>query len=63
MSRAKFQVLIIPFRMVGNGIPEFAITRRSDMDAWQFLSGGGEVGLLVLRCAPEVGVRGFWLQS
>lgn len=42
MSRAKFQVLIIPFRIVENGVPEFAITKRSDMDAWQFLSGGGE---------------------
>ena len=42
MSRAKFQVLIIPFRTVENGVPEFAITKRFDMDVWQFLSGGGE---------------------
>jgi dATP pyrophosphohydrolase len=42
MSRAKFQVLIIPFRIVENGVPEFAVTKRSDMDVWQFLSGGGE---------------------
>ena len=44
MSRAKFQVLIIPFRIVENGVPEFAVTKRSDMDVWQFLSGGGEDG-------------------
>ena len=44
MSRAKFQVLIIPFRVVENGVPEFAVTKRSDMDVWQFLSGGGEDG-------------------
>ena len=42
MSRAKFQVLIIPFRITENGISEFAVTKRSDMDVWQFLSGGGE---------------------
>ncbi len=42
MSRSKFQVLIIPFRIVENGIPEFAVTKRFDMDFWQFLSGGGE---------------------
>ncbi len=53
MSRAKFQVLIIPFRIVGNGIPEFAITRRSDMDAWQFLSGGGEDDETPLQAAKR----------
>ena len=42
MSRARFQVLIIPYRITENGVPEFAITKRFDMDAWQFLSGGGE---------------------
>lgn len=42
MSRAKFQVLIIPFRMATDGLPEFAVTKRFDMDVWQFLSGGGE---------------------
>ncbi len=42
MSRAQFQVLIIPFRRVENCVFEFAITKRSDIDVWQFLSGGGE---------------------
>jgi dATP pyrophosphohydrolase len=42
MGRAKFQVLIIPFRIPENGMPEFAVTKRFDMHVWQFLSGGGE---------------------
>jgi dATP pyrophosphohydrolase len=42
MTRAKFQVLIIPYRMSKTGQAEFALTRRSDMNVWQFLSGGGE---------------------
>jgi len=42
MSRAQFQVLILPFRVVHDGEPEYAVTKRADMDAWQFLSGGGE---------------------
>jgi dATP pyrophosphohydrolase len=42
MSRAPFQVLIIPFRIAQGQIPEFAVTKRSDMDVWQFLAGGGE---------------------
>ena len=41
-SRAKFQVLIIPYRIAESGVPEFATTKRFDMNAWQFLSGGGE---------------------
>ena len=42
MSRAKFQVLIIPYRIKGSGIAEFAVVKRIDVDVWQFLSGGGE---------------------
>ncbi len=53
MSRAKFQVLIIPFRIVENGVPEFAITKRSDMDIWQFLSGGGEDDETPLQAAKR----------
>ncbi|MFC1744831.1 NUDIX pyrophosphatase [Candidatus Riflebacteria bacterium] len=41
-TRAPYQVLIIPFHIRNNKSPEFAITKRSDMNAWQFLSGGGE---------------------
>lgn len=42
MARAQFQVLIIPYRIASGGQPEYAIAKRSDMDAWQFFSGGGE---------------------
>lgn len=42
MVRSQFQVLIIPYRIGSDGTPEYAVTKRSDMDAWQFLSGGGE---------------------
>ncbi len=53
MSRAKLQVLIIPFRIVENGVHEFAITKRSDMDVWQFLSGGGENDETPLQAAKR----------
>ncbi len=57
MSRAKFQVLIIPFRIDENGVPEFAITKRSDMDAWQFLSGGGEDDETPLQAAKREAIE------
>lgn len=34
--------MIIPYRIAEDGEPQFAVTKRSDMDVWQFLSGGGE---------------------
>jgi dihydroneopterin triphosphate diphosphatase len=42
MARSQFQVLIIPYRIANDGTLEYAVTKRSDMEAWQFLSGGGE---------------------
>ena len=53
MSRAKFQVLIIPFRILENGITKFAVAKRSDMDIWQFLSGGGEGDETPLKAAKR----------
>ena len=53
MSRARFQVLIIPFRIAENGMPEFATTKRFDMDVWQFLSGGGEAGETPMQAAKR----------
>jgi dATP pyrophosphohydrolase len=53
MNRAKFQVLIIPFRICKDGIPEFAITKRSDMDVWQFVAGGGEDGETQMQAAKR----------
>jgi len=41
MARAPFQVLIIPFKIV-DGIPKYAVTRRTDNQTWLFMSGGGE---------------------
>ncbi|WP_416976899.1 NUDIX hydrolase [Streptomyces sp. T028] len=43
MSRAPFQVLVVPFRRVGDQV-EFAVLRRMDMNVWQAVAGGGEVG-------------------
>ncbi|MFF7094705.1 NUDIX pyrophosphatase [Streptomyces rubradiris] len=43
MSRAPFQILVVPFRRVGEQV-EFAVLRRQDMDAWQAVAGGGESG-------------------
>lgn len=43
MPRAPFQVLVVPFRRIGEQV-EFAILRREDMDVWQAVAGGGEVG-------------------
>jgi len=51
MSRAPFQVLIIPYRMTESGVPEFAVTKRTDSGVWQFLSGGGEEGETPLQAA------------
>jgi dATP pyrophosphohydrolase len=41
MARAKFQVLIIPFRKSGSNY-EFAVFKRSDGEYWQGIAGGGE---------------------
>ncbi|MDO0936612.1 NUDIX domain-containing protein [Streptomyces sp. DG2A-72] len=43
MPRAPFQVLVVPFRRVGDQV-EFAVLRRADMSVWQAVAGGGEVG-------------------
>lgn len=53
MAIAKFQVLIIPFRICKDGVPEFAVTKRYDMEAWQFLSGGGEVDETQIQAAKR----------
>ena len=42
MARAKYQVLVIPYKKVEEGIL-YCIFKRSDMnDCWQFIAGGGE---------------------
>lgn len=39
--RAPYQVLVIPYRMTGDFI-NYAIFSRSDMECWQWITGGGE---------------------
>ena len=41
MARAKYQVLVIPYTTDGPAI-RYCVLHRSDMDAWQFIAGGGE---------------------
>ena len=41
MARAKYQVLILPYKKQDGKIL-YCIFKRSDMDAWQFIAGGGE---------------------
>ena len=40
--RAPFQVLILPYRKLFNGIISYCIFRRSDFKIWQGIAGGGE---------------------
>ena len=41
MARAKYQVLVLPYKKQDGKIL-YCIFKRSDMDAWQFIAGGGE---------------------
>jgi len=42
MSRAPFQALIIPYRVDAEGQPRYLLFKRSDLDVWQWIAGGGE---------------------
>ncbi|HEX8068448.1 MAG TPA: NUDIX domain-containing protein [Pyrinomonadaceae bacterium] len=42
MSRAAFQVLVIPFRVDANGEPRYLLFKRADLAVWQWIAGGGE---------------------
>ena len=42
MPRAAFQVLVIPYRIDANGQPRYLLFKRSDLDVWQWIAGGGE---------------------
>lgn len=42
MARAPFQILVLPYRSIGQGEFEFAVFSRSDYDCWQGIAGGGE---------------------
>ena len=41
MARAKYQVLVLPYKRQADKI-FYCIFKRSDMDVWQFIAGGGE---------------------
>ena len=41
-SRAPFQVLIFPYRQIGDSEYEYAILRRADKGYWHVVAGGGE---------------------
>ena len=42
MARAPFQVLVYPYRRVGDNEFEYALLKRSDAGWWQAIAGGGE---------------------
>ncbi len=42
MTRAPFQVLVLPWRRTVEGGVEFALFRRADDGVWQGIAGGGE---------------------
>jgi dATP pyrophosphohydrolase len=42
MTRAPFQVLVLPYRRRPEGAIEYALLRRADLDVWQGIAGGGE---------------------
>ena len=43
MARAPFNVLVLPYR-ARDGVREFAVFSRADVEMWQFIAGGGEDG-------------------
>lgn len=61
MMRKAFQILAIPYRVIDEE-PVYCVFHRSDMDCWQFISGGGENNENSLEAAKrevfeECGVR------
>ena len=41
MARARYQVLVLPYKKLDGKIL-YCVFKRSDMDVWQFVAGGGE---------------------
>lgn len=50
MSRAPFQVLVLPFRRTADSL-EFGVLSRADVTCWQGIAGGGEDGETPLEAA------------
>jgi dATP pyrophosphohydrolase len=42
MTRAAFQVLVIPYRTMADGGQRYLLFKRSDLDVWQAIAGGGQ---------------------
>jgi isopentenyl phosphate kinase len=53
MARAPFQVLVYPYRPLGNGNFEYALLKRADKGYWQTVAGGGEQGESILQAAQR----------
>jgi dihydroneopterin triphosphate diphosphatase len=51
MSRAPFQVLVIPYRQRAAGDIEYAVFSRADYACWQGIAGGGEDDETPLKAA------------
>lgn len=52
MARAPFQVLVLPFRKIGDSF-EYALFCRADNKCWQGIAGGGETGETPLEAAKR----------
>lgn len=66
--RAPFQILAIPYRLAADGTPRYCVLHRSDLDAWQFLAGGGEADetpqqAAVREITEEAGLQPVALQQ
>lgn len=62
MTRAPFQVLILPWRRTIEDSVEFALFRRSDDGVWQGIAGGGEndetpIAAATREAFEEAGIR------
>lgn len=51
--RAPFQVLIIPYLQTDRQAPLYCLFKRSDLNVWQAISGGGEDAELPLETAQR----------
>lgn len=56
MSRAPFQVLVLPYRRIAARM-QVAVVHRADHDIWQFVSGGGEAGETIEAAARREGLE------
>jgi dihydroneopterin triphosphate diphosphatase len=53
VSRAPFQILVLPYRVTDTGDYEFAVFSRQDYDCWQGIAGGGEDDETPLQAAQR----------